>query len=120
MSDFHEMELIGMREDYMIVMVVASRQYMSIREMSTYYGMKRPTIYNIIKEMESCGRYRYDQISINDYGDKLVDTLAFEDYLLNRTSLKNRNLARRLPPYDPTEVRKRRGEFQIIKDLSSL
>ena len=109
-----------MEKDYIIIMVVGSRQYMSIRDMSTYYGMKRPTIYGIVKEMRSCGRYRDDQISINDFGDKLIDTLAFEDYLLNRNALKNRNLARRLPPYDPAEVRKRRGEFQIVKDLSSL
>ncbi len=88
---------------------------MSVKDLSDWYGYKRPTIYNILKEMETCGRY--GRIALNEYGDRLIDTLCFEDYLLHRTELKNKNLARRLPPYDPVEIRKRRGEYQMIKEV---
>ena len=98
-------------KDELLIMVVGSRQYMSVKDISSWYGMSRPSVYGILKEMEDSKRY--GRIALNECGDKLVDTLMFEDFLLHRSELKHPNIARRLPPYDPAEIRKRRGEYKI-------
>lgn len=97
--------------DQFIVIVNGGKQYMSVKDISAWYGMSRPSVYAILKEMETSKRY--GKITMNDCGDKLVDTLMLEDFLLHRSELKHPNIARRLPPYDPAEIRKRRGEYKI-------
>ena len=101
--------------DQFFITVIGSKQYMSVKDISSWYGMSRPSVYGILKEMEDSKRY--GRIALNECGDKLVDTLMLEDYLLHRSELKHPNLARRLPPYDPVEIRKRRGEYQMVKEV---
>ena len=71
-------------------------------------------VYRILSEIRECDRYKDAWVTLNDCGDQLINTLIFEDFLRHRTELKNRNLARRLPPYDPAEVRKQRGEYKAV------
>ena len=88
--------------------------YMSIKEAAQLYGYSKQTVYNLIKEMKECSRYKGAWLELNQYGDKLINTLALEDFLRYRAQLKEPALARNLPPYDPREVRKQRGEVSVI------
>jgi len=87
--------------------------YMSVADMAKKYGQSRSNIYRILSEMGD-QRKRYGEgLFLNEVGDKLVNTLAYEDYLIYRGRLIDRNLARHVPPYDPVKIRRARGEYQI-------
>lgn len=98
--------------EYMVI--IRGHTYLPIKGVAAEYGCCRATVYNILKEIKACDRYKDAWATINDAGDQLVNTLVFEDFLRHRTELKNRNLARRLPPYDPAEVRRQRGEYKAV------
>lgn len=87
--------------------------YLPISGMVKRYSQSKSCIYKILSEMTE-HRKRYGEgMFLNEYGDKLVNTLMYEDFLLYRGQLKNKNLAKHIPPYNAAEVRKRRGEYKI-------
>lgn len=65
-----------------------------------------------LAEIQSDSRYKDNMILIEDSRPKLVNVNIFEDYLFNRTYLRNRNLRKHLEPFDPVKVAKQRGESQ--------
>ena len=91
---------------------VKSRTYMTVKSMSEYYESTPQTIRRNIKAMKESGRYDRTFISLDDDGKPLYNSLMYEDYLAHKVELKNKNLARRLSPYDPAEVRRQRGEYR--------
>ena len=73
-----------------------------------------------LAEIQSDSRYKDNMILIEDSRPKLVNVNIFEDYLFNRTYLRNRNLRKHLDPFDPVKVARQRGEsqgniFEVIK-----
>ena len=83
--------------------------YLPVRRVAETYSQSKSTVNRILEELKATGRYSSYRVTINDDGDKLVNVLVYEDYLYYRTQLKNRNLAKNLPPFDPVEVRKNWG-----------
>lgn len=65
-----------------------------------------------LAEIQSDSRYKDNMILIEDSRPKLVNVNVFEDYLFNRTYLRDRNLRKHLDPFDPVKVAKQRGESQ--------
>ena len=65
-----------------------------------------------LAEIQSDSRYKDNMILIEDSRPKLVNVNIFEDYLFNRTYLRDRNLRKHLDPFDPVKVAKQRGESQ--------
>ena len=101
--------------EYMVT--IRGYTYLPIKGVAEEYGCCRATVYNNLKLIRQCDRYKDAWVTINDDGDQLVNTLVYEDYLRHRTELKNKNLARRLPPYDPAEVRRQRGEYKAVVSI---
>ena len=99
--------------DYSVVIHVQNHTYLSVAGIAESYRQSKTTVGRILKEIQESGRYKDYRVIINDDGDRLVNVLIYEDYLYYRTQLKNRNLARRLPPFDPAEVRRNWGEYKV-------
>ncbi len=99
---------------YTITHEYRSNTYMKISDLAETYHTSSQNAYLILKEIEASPRYKGHWITINDFGVRMVNSLVFEDFLHYRTELKNPNLARHLPPYDPAKVRAERGECRIV------
>ena len=84
--------------------------YWPVSRISEQYGLSKRTVHRFFAEIEECDRYKKAWIKLNDCGTSLYSTLVLEDFLHYRTELQNRNLSKRLPPYDPEEVMRQRGE----------
>ena len=65
-----------------------------------------------LAEIQSDSRYKDNMILIEDSRPKLVNRNVFEDFIFNRTYLRDRNLRKHLDPFDPVKVAKQRGESQ--------
>lgn len=95
-----------------VIVIMKSRTYMTVKHMSEWYEQSPQTIRRNVQAMKETGRYNNRYLIMDDERKQLINTLMYEDYLAYKTELKNRNLARRLEPYDPAEIRKQRGEYQ--------
>lgn len=91
--------------------------YLPIKEVCNRYGLSKSTVYTILKEMESSGRYKKHWTTLNDGGDRLINCLILEDFLRYRTELKHPNVSKLLPPYDANLVRKERGDLEILVNV---
>ena len=83
--------------------------YKRVSTIASAYSMTPANVRLIIKEIESCPRYKGRWISLNDYGVRLINTLVFEDYMRYRGAIKS-GLSKHLPTYDPAVVRRERGD----------
>lgn len=112
----------------MMITVTDKPTYMRISKAAEIYGLSDSTIRRHLREIEKLQRYKDAWPTINDEGDKLVNTLVLEDYMRHSVALKNPNLARRLKPFDEAAVMKHRGGFiatlaeilpdrEILKDI---
>ena len=99
-----------------LVVSVKGTTYQSAKDLAAEYGRTPQWVSNILAEIKECGRYRSAWIYLGEK-DKLINTLVFEDYLFYRSKLKDRNLAKKVPPYDPAEVRRQRGEYKEVIHL---
>lgn len=93
--------------------------YLPVSKICERYGISRRTVYRFYEEIRNYDRYKKAWISINDEGTTLFNTLVLEDFLRHRTELKHKNLARRLQPYNPKEVRWQRGEDDAREKVHS-
>lgn len=107
-------EVKSMNEKVKIFVEYRSQQYLPVKDVVSHYCLSRSSVDRIVKEIEDCPRYKGQWISINEWGGKMINTLIFEDYLHYRTQLKNKNLAKGLPPYSPAKVREQRGEIMVV------
>ena len=89
-----------------------ARTYFTINELAKMYHRSPTTVNSYLAEIQSDSRYKDNMILIEDSRPKLVNVNIFEDYLFNRTYLRNRNLRKHLEPFDPVKVAKQRGESQ--------
>lgn len=95
-----------------VIVVMKSRTYMLVRDMASWYGQSPQTIRRNVQFMRESGRYNNRFLVLDSEGKQLINSLMYEDFLAHKTELKNRNLARRLAPYDPAAIRKERGEYK--------
>lgn len=88
--------------------------YMPVSGVSQEYGQSRSTVYMVLKEISDVkDRYKGYWMYLNDSGEKLVNTLIYEDYLHYRMKLKHPTLRKTVPSFDPQEVRRQRGETYL-------
>lgn len=93
-----------------VVVIMKARTYMTVKHMAEWYSQSPQTIRRNVQNMKESGRYNTRFLVLDDEGKQLVNSLMYEDYLSCKTALKNKNLARRLKPYNPKEVLRERGE----------
>lgn len=80
------------------------------------YHMCVRTVELRIKEIISENKDRYGDFAIIKHGSLvLVNVLAFTDYLTYRDRLRDKNLKKNVPPYNPEEVAKQLGYYNIIE-----
>ncbi len=73
------------------------------------------TVMNCLSEMEALVGDRYEEPVTAQIGEvKVIDRLALTDFIRHRKQLKNRNLAKRLEPYNPAKQAKLLGYFDEI------
>lgn len=89
-----------------------ARTYFTVNELSKMYHRSPTTVNSYLAEIQSDSRYKNEMILIEDSRPKLVNRNVFEDYLVNRTFLMDRNLRKHLDPFDPVRVARQRGESQ--------
>lgn len=83
--------------------VKTKRIAMTITELADSFGMSKQTVTSRIKEIEQeveAGRYGPHSV-IHDVGYVAVNPLVFVDYLTYRQRLRNKNLRKNVPEYDP-------------------
>ena len=97
-----------------VVVLIKGTTYQTVKSIAAEYGRTPQWVSNILREIKDSGRYRTAWIESGGDKDRLINTLVFEDYLHYRSKLKDRNLARKVPPYDPAEVRRQRGEYKEV------
>lgn len=102
-----------MTADYTITVHVRGHTYLPVSGVAESYHQSKSTVERNLKGILDADRYRGYRPVINEDGDRLVNVLIYEDYLCYKARLKERNLARHLPPFDPAEVRKNWGEYKV-------
>ena len=103
-----------MNDNETVIMVQVKRcAYMLVKDMQKYYGKSNKIIYSELADLEKHeDRYQGFRIYLNNgAGHKMVNLLVYEDFLYYRTKLKDRNMARKVPPFSPADVRKNWGEY---------
>ena len=83
--------------------VKSKRIAMTTSELAICFGMSKQTVASRIKEIEeemTLGRYGPHSV-IHDVGYVAVNPLVFTDYLTYRSRLRNKNLRKNVPEYDP-------------------
>lgn len=95
-----------------VKMMVTKRMAMTRTELATSFGISTKTVDSRIKEIENeIKEKRYGPHSVmRDVGIVLVNPLVFADYLTFRARLKNKNLRKNVPEYDPYTTAR---EFQL-------
>lgn len=89
-----------------------ARTYFTVNELSKMYHRSPTTVNSYLVEIQSDSRYKNNMVLIEDSRPKLINVNIFEDYLYNRTYLRDRNLRKHLDPFDPVRVARQRGESQ--------
>ena len=80
------------------------------------YHMCVRTVENRIKEILTDQKDRYGDFAVIKHGSLvLVNVLVFTDYICYRDRLRDKNLKKNVPPYNPEEVAKQLGYYNIIE-----
>lgn len=102
--------------DYYVI-VRHGHEFMPIRKVAELFYSTVTTVRRNLKIIEGLPRYKSAWITLNDDGDKLLNVLVYTDFLKNKSCLKDKNLAKHLPPFSESEVRIRRGDYQVVKEI---
>lgn len=88
---------------------------MTRHQIADEFGMCLRTVDTRIKELSSYSQ-RYGEYMIIKHGSLvLVNKLALVDFFAYRDRLKDKNLRKNVPPYDPESVAKQLGYYNIIE-----
>ena len=83
----------------------------TIDDLAEEFGVTKTTIQTRKKEFQA-EKERYGEFSvIQDGGIVLINYLAFLDFLHYRERLKEKNLRKTVPPYNPAIVAKKLGWY---------
>lgn len=77
--------------------------YTTISELGRMLGLSRNTTRKYLLEMLASDRYRKARVEMT-LEKPLYSVLAFTDYCQHREALRNKNLAKSLPPYSAAET----------------
>lgn len=81
------------------------RIYASKGDLADMLGISKGTVQNRLEEIKSEKRYTMkDRAVIEDGNIVRINLLVFLDYMTNRRWLMDKNLRKRVPPYNPEEV----------------
>ena len=97
-----------------IVKIMHARNLITRNEAAEQYGCTTRTIDNKLKEIEKeieAGRYPKEFTITKVGGIKVVNYLVLVDYMNYADRLKEKNLRKHVPPYDPVEVAKSLGWY---------
>lgn len=97
-----------------IMILVKDSTYLTVKETAAKYSQSIKTVYRTVSEIKKLERYKSCRVAINEDACSLINTLVYEDYLYCRKRLKQRNLAKYIPPYDPAAVRMQHGEYKKV------
>lgn len=85
--------------------------YKTLEDLAEELGVTKVTIHTRRKELEQEQERYGDFAVIKDSGIVLINYLAFLDFLKYRSRLKEKNLRKHVPPYNPTKVAKEIGWY---------
>ncbi len=81
-------------------------------EIAEIIHASKRTVFNIVQEIEALEGERYPVGSTSRPGNvKVVDRLVLQDYIRYRKQIREKNLARKLEPYDPRKQARLLGYF---------
>lgn len=85
--------------------------YKTLDDLSDELGVSKQTLHSRKKELEE-EKERYGEYAvIRDAGIVLINYLAWIDFLKYRQRLKEKNLRKHVPPYNPMEIAKSLGWY---------
>lgn len=88
-----------------IVSHIHQKNYMTRKEAAIELGVSPGTIDARLREIEALKGSRYPETAvIKSGGVKIVNYLVLIDYLMYADRLKEKNLAKRVPAYDPVKI----------------
>ena len=100
--------------------IQTKRIAMTTAELAIAFGISKQTVASRIKEIEEeikVKRYGPHSV-IHDVGYVAVNPLVFADYMVYRSRLRNKNLRKNVPAYDPFETA-RELQLQLEPDEES-
>ena len=111
-----------MRKRMVIIMIITKVETMHSKpvlvtrqQISDEFDMCLRTVDTRIKELSEYSA-RYGEYTIIKHGSMvLVNKLALVDFLAYRDRLKDKNLRKNVPPYNPENVAKQMGYYNIIE-----
>lgn len=99
-----------------LILVRHGHEFLPVKKVAELFYSSATTVRRNLEAIEKEPRYKNAWIYLNSDGDKIINILVYTDYLYYKSRLKQKNLSKLLPAFDEAEVRKRRGEYQTIKD----
>lgn len=90
---------------------IKASPYKTISDLSEELGVSKVTIHARKKELEAEKERYGPHTVISDCGIVLINYLAWIDYLKYRARLKEKNLRKTVPPYNPMEVARELGWY---------
>lgn len=97
------MEVLS-RKTYIETGKSVPRIFMTAKQLSEYEGMTLSHYYHIFGEMaEEVKTGRYPEVVLGG-SPVSVNYYAYRDYITNRKALRDRNMRKRVKPFDPAEV----------------
>ncbi|MBQ8306979.1 MAG: hypothetical protein IJX90_12270 [Blautia sp.] len=78
--------------------------YRQQKEIAEEFSLTSKTVQSRLKELREL-RDRYGELAVIDQTNLvLVYRPAFADYMRNREKLRDKNMSRQVPPYDPKKI----------------
>lgn len=87
------------------VQYIHGSPYRTIARLAKEEGISIGTVRNIVNEIRAeIKKGRYDEFAVSDGGGIIrINYLVFNDYWKYRKHLKDKNLRKNVPPYNPAE-----------------
>lgn len=91
--------------------------YMTRANLAEMLGVSRVTVDARCKEIkEEIRQGRYDErVLIEDGGFKLINVYAYMDYICYRKRLREKNMRKHVPPYDPIAIARQMGYYKTVE-----
>ena len=83
--------------------------FTTAKALSAQCGLSPSTVRKYIDQMEKLDRYKDCWVIANTSGTKMVNVLAWDDFIFYRGRIEA-GLSKHLPPYNPKTVLQQRGE----------
>ena len=97
-----------------VVVVHEQSVFLPVKKVAEMFFSTTTTVRRNLKLIEENPRYANAWISLNEDGDKLINSLVYTDFLKYKSVLKEKNLAKRLPEFSEAEVQARRGDYRKL------